>query len=132
MPVPFGSALNPFENEAGAGGEVDVDLVAVVLAVVEGEGFEDLLALNNVVAAEAGGVGVEDEAVCAGCNIDGIVLERFVRVEVEAEEQAFALEGDGLVAFVDEAELDGIVSNCVALADKVNHGLIEVGEEAEF
>ena len=54
-----------------------------------------------------------------------------MRVEVEAEEQSVVLIGHKLVAFVDEPLLDGFTSDDSALADEVDHGLVEVGKDGD-
>ena len=100
--------------------------------IVEVEGLEGLSVLNVAVAAEFGGVGVEGEAVGSGGNVDGIVGERFLGVEVEAEGEAVVFVGHEFVAFVDEPLLYGFTADDAALADEVDHGLVKVGEAVEF
>ena len=100
--------------------------------ILEFEGLVGLFALNNIVASEFRRVGVEDEAVRSGRDIDRIIGKGFVRVEVEAEEQSVVLIGHELVAFVDQALLNGFAADDFVLADQVDHRLVEVGKEVEL
>ena len=69
----LGQALLPLEYEARARGDVDLDLVPVVFAVIEGKALVYRIALNQVVTAEGGVVSVENQTVASRRDVDAIV-----------------------------------------------------------
>ena len=53
-------------------------------------------------------------------------------MEVETEDQSIAFVGDHFVALVDQTELNGINTQNITLADKVDHGFVEIGKVVEL
>ena len=67
--------LDPFEYEPSASGDINFYLVAGGISILEFQGLENGVILKNSMASESSLVRIENEAVGAGRNIDGVVGE---------------------------------------------------------